>query len=156
MLSRILQNQRLLGPLQRLWWIMKDSISFSLLNKIFLLLLQQKKVIFHIVRKSSLLIRIQKLRDVLQEREGTSLNYIKVLFNYIEQFSRSILIFVYLCLFWTILVYLGASQCISVYLCLTRSILVYLSLSWSILDYIRLHWTTLNYLELSWTISDNL
>ena len=39
MLSRILQNQRLLGPLQRLWWIMKDSISFSLLNKIFLLLL---------------------------------------------------------------------------------------------------------------------
>ena len=98
----------------------------------------------------------KKLRDVLQEREGTSLNYIKVLFNYIEQFSRSILIFVYLCLFWTILVYLSASQCILVYLCLTRSILVYLSLSWSILDYIRLYWTILNYLELSWTISDNL
>ena len=100
--------------------------------------------------------QIQKLRDVQQEREGTSLNYIKVLFNYIEQFSRSILIFVYLCLFWTFLVYLGASQCISVYLCLTRSILVYISLSWTILDYIRLYWTTLNYLELSWTISDNL
>ena len=66
----------------------------------------------------------KKLRDVQQEREGTSLNYFNVRFNYIEQFSRSIshhlalswFISVYLGLFWPIFVFLGAFQCISVYL----------------------------------------
>ena len=58
----------------------------------------------------------EKLRDVLQEREGTSLNYF---FNYIERYSWSIL--VYLAQSWSILDYLGLSWCISVYLGLTRS-----------------------------------
>ena len=31
----------------------------------------------------------KKLRDVQQEREGTSLNYFKVFFNYIKQFFLS-------------------------------------------------------------------
>ena len=38
----------------------------------------------------------KKLRDVLQEREGTSLNYFEVFYNYIEPFlrpSRSILLY---------------------------------------------------------------
>ena len=52
----------------------------------------------------------KKLRDVQQEREGTSLNYFKVIFNYIKQFS------------WSILVYLGASWSILVYRDLFRSI----------------------------------
>ena len=47
----------------------------------------------------------KKLRDVQQEREGTSLNYFKVFFNYIEQYSQSILLFLALC--WFISVYLG-------------------------------------------------
>ena len=42
--------------------------------------------------------KTKKLRDVLQEREGTSLNYFKVFFNYIKQFSWSLL---------SILCYLG-------------------------------------------------
>ena len=42
----------------------------------------------------------KKLRDVLQEREGTSLNYLEVFSNYIEQFS------------WSILVYLALSRTI--------------------------------------------
>ena len=37
----------------------------------------------------------KKLRDVLQEHEGTSLNYFKVYFNYIEQISRPILLYLY-------------------------------------------------------------
>ena len=32
-------------------------------------------------------IETEKLRDVLQEREGTSLNYLEIFSNYIEQFS---------------------------------------------------------------------
>ena len=40
----------------------------------------------------------KKLRDILQEREGTSLNYFEVFVNYIEQFSQSMLL--YLGLFW--------------------------------------------------------
>ena len=53
---------------------------------------------------------LNKLRDVQQEREGTSLNYFKVFLNYIKQFSQSILL----------------------YLDLSRSILDYLGISWSI------------------------
>ena len=81
--------------------------------------------------------KLKKLRDVLQEREGTSLNY-KL---YQTIFS------VYLGLIRSILDYLGLSRCITVYLGLSRSILVYISLSWSILDYLGI---------LSWTISDYL
>ena len=33
----------------------------------------------------------KKLRDVLQEREDTSLNYLKLFSNYIEQNSRAII-----------------------------------------------------------------
>ena len=80
----------------------------------------------------------KKLRDVLQEREGTSLNYFKLFPNYIEQNSRSILL--QLGLLWTILVYLGASW----------SILFYLGLSWAILSFLELSWTILDYLGLSW------
>ena len=88
----------------------------------------------------------KKLGDVLQEREGTSLNYFKEFFNYIKQFSRSI--FLYLCLSQSILDSLGLSRCIllrlglswsnSVYLSLSQSIFVHLSISWSILDYLLL------------------
>ena len=46
---------------------------------------------------------LKKLRDVQQEREGTSLNYFKVVFNYIKQFS------------WSVLLYLVLSRFISVY-----------------------------------------
>ena len=42
----------------------------------------------------------EKLRDVLQEREGTSLNYWEVFSNYIGQFS------------WSISVYLALSRTI--------------------------------------------
>ena len=64
----------------------------------------------------------KKLQDVQQEREGTSLNYFKVIFNYIKQFSWSIILYlvlsqfisVYLGLSWSISVHLGASRSISV------------------------------------------
>ena len=48
---------------------------------------------------------IEKLGDILQELESTSFKYFKVSFNYIEQFSRSIS--VYLTLSRVILVYFG-------------------------------------------------
>ena len=35
----------------------------------------------------------KKLQDVLQERDGTSLNYFEVISSYIEQFSQSILLY---------------------------------------------------------------
>ena len=54
----------------------------------------------------------EKLRDVQQEREGTSLNYFKVIFNYIKQFFCSILF--YLGLSQSILDYFGLSRCILV------------------------------------------
>ena len=87
----------------------------------------------------------EKLRDVLQEREGKSLNYFKVYFNYIEQFSCSILL--YLGLSQSILDYLGLSRCIFVHLSASRSISVYLRLSRTISDYLGLSWTL-------WTIFD--
>ena len=40
--------------------------------------------------KTLLQLILKKLRDVLQEREDTSLNYFKVFLNYIEHFSQSI------------------------------------------------------------------
>ena len=55
---------------------------------------------------------LKKLRHILQEREGTSLNYFKVFSKDIEQLSRSI------------------SVCLGLY----RSILVYLGLSGTIWD----------------------
>ena len=76
--------------------------------------------------------RMEKLRDVQQEREGTSLNYFNVFFNYIKQLPRSI--FLYLGLSRSILDYLGLSRCSSVHLGLSRSISVYLSLSMTISD----------------------
>ena len=93
----------------------------------------------------------KKLQDVQQEREGTSLNYFKVIFNYIKQFSWSIAlscstVSVYLSLFWTILVYL----------CATWSNLVYLGLSRTIWDYLAISGTIWNYLALSGTIYDYL
>ena len=109
----------------------------------------------------------KKLRDIQQECEGTSLNYFKVYFNYIEQLSRSLLLYLgFLCLSWSIFDYLGLYQCISVYLCQSMSILVHLSLSWSILVYLGLSrsisvylglsWSILVYLGLSWAILDNM
>ena len=65
---------------------------------------------------------LKKLRDVLQEREGTSLNYFKIFFYYIKQFSLSIFL------------YLALSPFISVYLGAPRSILVFLGLAWTSLD----------------------
>ena len=67
----------------------------------------------------------KKLRDVLQEREGTSLNYI-------EQFSQSILL--YLALSWFISVSFGLSLSLSVHLGASQCILVYLGMSQSISD----------------------
>ena len=58
----------------------------------------------------------KKLRDVQQEREGTSLNYFKVFFNYIEQLPVSWFISVSFSLFLTILVYIRLSQTVSDYL----------------------------------------
>ena len=99
----------------------------------------------------------KKLRDIQQEREGTSLNYFKVYFNYIEQLSRSLLLYLgFLCLSWsisTILVYISASQSISGNLGLSRSILVYISLFRTISDYLGLSCTISDYLRLSRTIS---
>ena len=62
------------------------------------------KILFY---KKVSLIFTEKLRDVLQEREGTSLNYSKVFLNYMGQFSQSIS--VYLALSYFILVYFGLS-----------------------------------------------
>ena len=61
---------------------------------------------------------MKKLRDVQQEREGTSLNYFKVFFKYIEQLSCSISLYLPISwfitvsssLFLTILVFIGLSQ----------------------------------------------
>ena len=53
----------------------------------------------------------KKLRDVLQEREGTSLKYFKIFFNWIEQiFGTSHSILLYLGLSQFILDNLGLSQ----------------------------------------------
>ena len=79
----------------------------------------------------------KKLRDVQQERESTSLNYFKVIFNYIKQFSWSIL--VYLGLSWSILLHLGLFATLGSileYLGLFRTVLDNLGLSWTILDYL--------------------
>ena len=106
---------------------------------------------------------VKKLRDVLQEREGTSWNYFKV------SISKK-----FLGLFWTILIYLGESRSISVYIGLSWSISFYLGLSRTILDYLvlsgsisvyfgptrsilvyfSLHQSILVYLGLSQTVSD--
>ena len=111
----------------------------------------------------------EKLRDVLQERKGTSLNYFKVFFIYIEQFSRSIFVYlglsrisVYFGLSWSIFVHLGLSRTISDYLGLSWSISVHLGLSQSISDclgpsgiiwdYSGLYGTIWHYLALSGTI----
>ena len=59
----------------------------------------------------------KKLRDVLQEREGTSLNYFEEFSNYIEQFS------------WSISVYLALSYLVAVYYGLSWSIPMLLSVS---------------------------
>ena len=104
---------------------------------------------------------LKKLRDVLQERKGTRLNYFKEFFNYIKQFSWSI--FLYLCLSQSIFDYLGLSPCILVhlrflsisklyqtiflvYLTLSQFISVYSGLSWSISVYLGLSLTILDYL----------
>ena len=76
----------------------------------------------------------KKLRDVQQEREGTSLNYFKIFFNYIKQF------------YWSILLYLGLSS----------SIFDYFGLSWFIFVYLHLSRTISNNLRQSRTILDNL
>ena len=65
----------------------------------------------------------KKLRDVQQERKGTSLNYFNVIFNYFKQLSWSI------GLSQSILDYPGLSRCISVHLDVSRSISVHLGLS---------------------------
>ena len=104
----------------------------------------------------------KKLRDVLQERKGTSLNYFEV--YYIEQFSRSILLYLiysrslldYLGQSWCISVHLSVSQFISFYLSLSLSIYIYLYLSLSISVYLGLSWSILVYLGLSQTILDYL
>jgi len=96
----------------------------------------------------------KKLRDVLQEREGTSLNYFKVFFDYIEQFSRSVS--VCLSLSQSVSVCLGLSRTVSDCLGLSWTILNFLGLFRTILDYIGLIWTILDYLGLSWTILDYL
>ena len=94
----------------------------------------------------------KKLRDVQQEREGTSLNYFKIFFNYIKQiFGPSHSIFLCLGLSQSILDYLGLSQSISVYLGLSWSFSVYLRLFWTVLDYLGLFQTILDYLGLSQT-----
>ena len=96
----------------------------------------------------------KKITRSMTGARGYSFELFQSIFNYIEQFSWSILVYlglscsisVYLSLFWTILVYFGASW----------SNLVYLGLSWSISDYLRLSETILDYLGLSWTLLDYL
>ena len=113
------------------------------------------------------------IQDILQEREGTSLNYFKVNSNYIEQLSQSILfnlalfrfILVYLGSSCSILVHLALSRFISIYIGPSRSILVYFGLSQSISVYLGLcgqsraiygclwlFWAISGYLRLSQTI----
>ena len=68
---------------------------------------------------------------------GCEFELFQNIFNYIEQFCRSLLsILLYLGLFWNILVYLGASWYIYITLSLSRAILSFLGLSWTILDYL--------------------
>ena len=106
----------------------------------------------------------EKLRDVLQEREVTSLNYFKEYFNYIDQFFQCILpylvlsqfISVYFGLSWSIFDHLGLSRIILDYLVLCQTISDYISLSWSISVYLCLSRTISVYLGLSRTIPDYL
>ena len=79
----------------------------------------------------------KKTRDLLQEREGTSLNY----FNFFLTISNK---------------FLGLSWSKSVYLGISQSILVFPCLPWTTLDYLRLSQTSLDYLRLSRTITDYL
>ena len=82
--------------------------------------------------------------------EGTSLNYFKVYFNYIKQFSWSLFLYLgFLCLSWSIFDYLGLCQCISVNLCLSWSISVHLGQSRSISVYIHLYRSISVYFALS-------
>ena len=82
----------------------------------------------------------KKLRDVLQEREGASVNYFKLCFKYIKQFYCSIslylalsrFILVFFGLSWSILVHISVSWSISVHLDLSRAILSFPWLSWAI------------------------
>ena len=102
--------------------------------------------------------QVQKLRDVQQEREGTSLNYFKIILNYIEQFSQSISLYLALSLFILFYsgpsrFYLGASLSVSVYLGQSRCISNNLRQSQTILDYLRQSRSILDYLGLYRCIS---
>ena len=106
---------------------------------------------------SSIIRGFQNLRDVQQEREGTSFNYFKYFLTILNNFiGLPWSILVYLGLFLTILVYLGASRCISVNFGLSLSISAYLGLSWSISVYLCLSLSISVYLSLSRTISGYL
>ena len=83
---------------------------------------------------------------------GYKFELFQSIFNYIEQFSQSIL--VYLGLFRSIFDYLGLYRCISVYLGLSWSILDYLGLSLCISVNLSASLCILVYLGLSRTILD--
>ena len=91
-------------------------------------------------------------KNIQQEREGTSLNNIKVFFNYIEQFSWSFSL--YLALSLLISVYFGPSWSISVHLCVSGTIWDPLGLSPTISDYLKLSGTIWDYTGLYGTILD--
>ena len=95
------------------------------------------------------LYRQQKLRDVLQEREGKSLNYFEVFFS-----LYWIIFLVYLVLSQLIWVYFGLSWLISVHLGTYPTIWDYLWISWTISDYLIQSQTVFVMLCLSWFISD--
>ena len=54
----------------------------------------------HVIERHTASNKTKQERDLQQEREDTSLKYFKVFFNYIAQFSRSILL--YLAPSWSI------------------------------------------------------
>ena len=90
----------------------------------------------------------------ITRRTTGELNYLEVFSNYIEQFLRSIL--VYLGLTCSILDYLGLSHTISDYLGLSVTIRDYLVLFWTFWDYLGLFWTIWDYLGLFETMWDYL
>ena len=89
----------------------------------------------------------KKITRRITGARGYSFELFQSIFNYIEQFSWSILD--YLGLSWSIFDYLGLYRCISVYLGISWSISVYLGLSRTVLDYLELSQIILDYLWLS-------
>ena len=125
---------------------LKKTVCMTFLEREMLIFKQFRGFSFSIAYRSGyynttnikwILCKVKKLRDVLQEREGTSLNYLEVFLTISNNFfGPSISILLYLGLSWAIWEYLGLSHTISDNLGLSATIRDYLGLSGTIFDYL--------------------